>query len=60
VTAQSGESRIVPSLTAQLLSWTHYDCLLQVSDKAARDWYEKEQMARLKKKAKEGHLMLDE
>ena len=42
VTAQSGESRIVPSLTAQLLSWTHYDCLLQVSDKAARDWYEKE------------------
>ena len=42
VTAQSGESRIVPSLTAQLLSWTHYDRLLQVSDKAARDWYEKE------------------
>ena len=42
VTAQSGKSRIVPSLTAQLLSWTHYDCLLQVSDKAARDWYEKE------------------
>ncbi len=24
------------------LSWTHYRTLLQVSDKAARDWYEKE------------------
>lgn len=25
-----------------LLSWTHYKALLQVSDKQARDWYEKE------------------
>lgn len=25
-----------------LLSWTHYRILLQVNDKAARDWYEKE------------------
>ncbi len=25
-----------------LLSWTHYRTLLQVNDKAARDWYEKE------------------
>lgn len=25
-----------------LLSWTHYRTLLQVSDKKARDWYEKE------------------
>ena len=25
-----------------LLSWTHYRTLLQVSDKTARDWYEKE------------------
>lgn len=25
-----------------LLSWTHYRVLLQVSDKQARDWYEKE------------------
>ena len=25
-----------------LLSWTHYRVLLQVEDKAARDWYEKE------------------
>ena len=24
------------------LSWTHYRVLLQVNDKAARDWYEKE------------------
>lgn len=26
----------------QLLSWTHYRILLQVNDKKARDWYEKE------------------
>lgn len=26
----------------QLLSWTHYRVLLQVNDKTARDWYEKE------------------
>lgn len=25
-----------------LLSWTHYRVLLQVNDKEARDWYEKE------------------
>ena len=25
-----------------ILSWTHYRILLQVEDKAARDWYEKE------------------
>ena len=25
-----------------LLSWTHYRTLLQVFDKQARDWYEKE------------------
>lgn len=25
-----------------LLSWSHYRALLQVKDKAARDWYEKE------------------
>lgn len=25
-----------------LLSWSHYAALLQVKDKAARDWYEKE------------------
>ena len=25
-----------------LLSWTHYRTLLQVFDKKARDWYEKE------------------
>ena len=24
------------------MSWTHYRTLLQVSDKEARDWYEKE------------------
>ena len=36
---------IVASVRQQsgvLLSWTHYRILLQVEDKAARDWYEKE------------------
>ena len=28
--------------SSRLLSWTHYRILLQVSDKEARDWYEKE------------------
>ena len=38
-------SQIVDSLSRQsgmLLSWTHYRTLLQVFDKKARDWYEKE------------------
>ncbi len=36
---------IVASVRQQsraILSWTHYRVLLQVEDKAARDWYEKE------------------
>lgn len=36
---------IVASLRQQsgtILSWTHYRILLQVEDKKARDWYEKE------------------
>ena len=36
---------IVASVRQQsgaILSWTHYRILLQVEDKAARDWYEKE------------------
>lgn len=28
--------------SGMLLSWSHYRALLQVKDKAARDWYEKE------------------
>ena len=28
--------------STQLLSWTHYRILLQVEDKQARDWYERE------------------
>lgn len=40
--AQSNDGSIVPPLTAQLLSWTHYDKLLQVNDEAARNWYAKE------------------
>ena len=37
--------QIVDALSRQsgmLLSWTHYRTLLQVFDKQARDWYEKE------------------
>lgn len=36
---------IVASVRQQsrgILSWTHYRTLLQVNDKEARDWYEKE------------------
>lgn len=32
----------VSGKSLSLLSWTHYRLLLQVSDKQARDWYEKE------------------
>lgn len=33
---------MVLRLSMNLLSWSHYAALLQVKDKAARDWYEKE------------------
>ena len=42
VSAQSVENGIVPTLSAQLLSWSHYERLLQVEDKDAREWYAKE------------------
>ncbi len=42
LTAQSEGSEIVPTVTAQLLSWSHYERLLQVSDELARTWYAKE------------------
>ena len=42
LTTQSQKGGIVPTLTAQLLSWSHYEKLLQVHDKEARDWYAKE------------------
>ena len=42
LTAQSEKGGIVPSVSAQLLSWSHYEKLLQVHDKEARDWYAKE------------------
>ncbi|HIX58436.1 MAG TPA: DUF1016 domain-containing protein, partial [Candidatus Blautia gallistercoris] len=32
----------VSGKSSRLLSWMHYRILLQVSDKQARDWYEKE------------------
>ena len=40
--AQSDETAIVPTVSAQLLSWSHYERLLQVSDENARNWYAKE------------------
>lgn len=42
VTTQSSGDVIVPLATTQLLSWTHYEKLLQVEDKETRDWYAKE------------------
>ena len=42
VSAQSVVNGIVPTLSAQLLSWSHYERLLQVEDKDAREWYAKE------------------
>ncbi len=42
LSAQSEENGIVPTLSAQLLSWSHYERLLQVDDKDAREWYAKE------------------
>jgi len=42
LTAQSGEDAIMPSATAQLLTWSHYERLLLVNDKEAREWYAKE------------------
>ena len=40
--AQSEENGILPTLSAKLLSWSHYERLLQVPDKDAREWYAKE------------------
>lgn len=42
VSAQSDTNLIMPTLSAQLLSWSHYECLLQVFDRDAREWYAKE------------------
>ncbi|MBQ4364169.1 MAG: DUF1016 family protein [Oscillospiraceae bacterium] len=42
VTAQSDGKSIVPTPTAQLLSWSHYEKLLQVNDENARSWYANE------------------
>lgn len=55
---ESGEKKIVAALSPQsvnevfrkdvcrpLLSWSHYERLLQVGDSAARAWYEKEALA---------------
>ncbi len=35
-------NEIVPTVSAHLLSWSHYERLLQVDDKEAREWYAKE------------------
>lgn len=42
VTTQFSDNSIVPLVTTQLLSWTHYEKLLQVEDKETREWYAKE------------------
>ena len=42
MSAQSEENEIVPTLLAHLLPWSHYERLLQVDDKDAREWYAKE------------------
>ena len=42
LSAQSDSVGIVPSLSAKLLSWSHYEKLLQVYDREARAWYAKE------------------
>lgn len=40
--AESERGGIVPTVGAQLLSWSHYRALLSVEDKEAREWYAKE------------------
>ena len=40
--SQSDGILIVRPMTAQLLSWSHYEKLLQVNDEVARNWYAKE------------------
>ena len=42
-----------------LLSWTHYRTLLQVNDKEARDWYEKEALEQTWSLARDMHLLQD-
>lgn len=42
LSAQFAPDGNLPTLSAQLLSWSHYENLLQVYDKDARDWYAKE------------------
>lgn len=37
----------VSGKSSKLLSWTHYRTLLQVNDKQARDWYEKEAVSQM-------------
>ena len=39
---QSDNEISVPSVSAKLLSWSHYEKLLQVDDEDARKWYENE------------------
>lgn len=38
----STNSNNIKPITHSLLSWTHYEKLLQVDDENARSWYEKE------------------
>lgn len=42
LSAKSDHAEILPMLSAKLLSWSHYEKLLQVYDQEARAWYAKE------------------
>jgi len=42
LSAKSDHEISVPSVSAKLLSWSHYEKLLQVDDEEARKWYENE------------------
>ena len=42
LSAESADNTIVPTLSAKLLSWSHYENLIQIYDEEARNWYAKE------------------
>ena len=42
LSAQSEDNKIVPTLSAKILSWSHYENLIQIYDEEAREWYAKE------------------
>lgn len=42
LSAESEDNKIVPTLSAKILSWSHYENLIQIYDEEAREWYAKE------------------